>query len=98
MNATNLLVGVLSGALVVISGGTYALFLALGRLRGSKILMRLSSAAYLVLVVSVLVLADSLALSMAWYFVVVVMLAGYWLLPKAIWHLSAATHSPETSR
>jgi hypothetical protein len=64
----------------------------------SKVLSRVSNAAYLVLVFSVFVLADGLELSAAWYIVVVVMLVGYWLAPKAIWHLSAATHASETSQ
>jgi len=98
MNAADLLVSVIAGALVVISGGLYALFLALGRLRGSRLLQRISNAAYLILVFSVLVLADRLDLSALWYVVVVAMLAGYWLAPKAIWHLTAATHAPDAGR
>ena len=96
MNATDLLSSVLAGALVVVSGGTYALFLAFARLRSSKFLMRLAVAAYLILAVCTFVLAESLALSPAWYAVIAVMLAGYWIAPRAIWHLTEVTHRPES--
>jgi hypothetical protein len=98
MNAADLLLSVVAGALVVVSGGLYALLLAIARLRASKILERLSIAAYLALVVCALVLAESLALSAVWYAVIAVMLLGYWLAPKAIWHLTVATHASETER
>ena len=94
MNAANLLMGALTGAMVVISGALYALFLAFARLRASRALARLSVAAYLVLVVCALLLSRSLALSPIWYVVVAVMLAGYWMAPRAIWHLTEATHAP----
>ena len=95
MNAASMLVGALAGAMVVISGALYALFLAFARLRASRTLARLSIAAYLVLVVCALLLTGSLALSPIWYVVIAVMLAGYWLAPRAIWHLTEATHAPE---
>lgn len=96
MNAAELLLSVMSGAMVVVSGGLYALFLAFARLRSSKTLARLSVAAYLALVVCAFVLAESLALTAAWYAVIAVMLLGYWLAPKAVWRLTAATHVSET--
>jgi len=93
MSAADLLLSVFAGAMVVVSGGLYALFLALGRLRSSRRLAALATAAYVALVVFAFVLATSLELTPGWYAVVVVMLAGYWLAPKAIWHLTAATHA-----
>lgn len=98
MNAADLLLAVIAGALVVVSGGLYALFLAFARLHASKKLTRLSVAAYLALVVCSFALAESLALSVAWYPVIAVMLVGYWLAPKAIWHLTVATHAPEAEQ
>jgi hypothetical protein len=98
MNAADLLLSVIAGALVVISGGLYALLLAFARLRASKHLARLSLAAYFILVVCAFSLAESLALSAAWYVVIAVMLFGYWLAPKAIWHLTVATHAPEAGQ
>jgi hypothetical protein len=95
MDAADMLVGALTGAMVVVSGALYALFLAIARLRASRALARLSVAAYLVLVVCALLLSSSLALSPIWYVVVAVMLAGYWLAPRAIWRLTEATHAPE---
>ena len=96
MDAADLLLSAVAGALVVVSGGLYALFLALSRLRRSRLLARFSLAAYLVLVACTVLLAESLALSAAWYIVIAIMLLGYWLAPKAIWHLTVATHAPET--
>lgn len=90
-----MLIGAAAGAMVVVSGALYALFLALARLRASQTLARLSTAAYLILVSCALLLAGSLALSPIWYVVIAAMLAGYWLAPRAIWHLTEATHAPE---
>lgn len=95
MNATDLLPAVFAGALVVICGGLYALALAFARLYDSKLLGWLSQVAYAVLVICAFVLADSLALSTMWYALIVIMLAGYWYAPRAIWHLTVATHAPE---
>ena len=92
MNADDLLLAAIAGALVVVSGGLYSLFLALGRLRRSRRLRMLAVAAFLMLVICSFVLADSLSLAAGWYAVIGVMLIGYWLAPKAIWHLTAATH------
>ena len=96
MNATEFFASVAAGALIVISGGTYALFLAFARLRASETLMRLAVASYLVLAICTFVLAASLALSPAWYAVIAAMLAGYWIAPRAIWHLTEATHRQES--
>jgi len=93
MGAADLLLSALAGAMVVVSGGLYALFLALGRLRPSRRLAALATGAYVALVAFAFLLAVSLKLTPAWYAVIAVMLAGYWLAPKAIWHLTAATHA-----
>lgn len=95
MDAANLLLSATAGAMIVVSGGLYALLLALGRLHRRALLTRAAAAAYVVLVAFVLVLAGSLELTPAWYIVCVVMLAGYGLAPKAIWHLTDATHGSD---
>ena len=92
MNETDLFRSAISGALIVISGGLYALLLALGRLQQSHWYRRGAALAYLVLVVCSFVLAASLGFSRAWYAVIIVMLVGYLLAPRAIWHLTHATH------
>ncbi len=95
MNPDDLLQSALAGALIVVSGGLYALLLALGRLRDCKRLARAAAVAYLMLVVCVVLLADGLGLGQGWYIVIGIMLAGYGLAPKAIWHLTEATHRGE---
>jgi hypothetical protein len=93
MNEADLFRSAFSGALIVISGGLYALLLALGHLQQSQWYRRGAALAYLVLVICSFVLAASLGFSRAWYIVIAVMLVGYLLAPKAIWHLTHATHS-----
>jgi uncharacterized membrane protein YfcA len=95
MSATNLLLSTASGALIVISGGLYALLLALGRLRRSRAMRLGAAAAYAAMAGFVFLLAAQLSLYRAWYLVVLVVLAGYLLAPKAIWHLTEATHRSE---
>lgn len=98
MNAADLLLSVIAGALIVVCGGLYALLLAFARLRASKRLARLAIAAYLALAAFTFILAASLELARGWYAVIAAMLIGYWLAPKAIWHLSAATHPPRAEQ
>ncbi|HEY5623579.1 MAG TPA: hypothetical protein VIV14_07440 [Gammaproteobacteria bacterium] len=93
MNGVDLLLGAIAGAMIVISGGLYALLLALGRLRESRRLETLSNFAYLVLALFVVVLAESLALERSWYPVVAVMLVGYLVAPRCIWRLTQSTHA-----
>ncbi len=93
MSETDILVSAAAAAGVVICGGLYALFLALGRLRQSVALSRAALAAYVALVASAFVLADSLGFSGGWLLVIAVMLVGYLLAPGAIWRLSTATHA-----
>lgn len=93
MNGVDLLLGAVAGAMIVISGGLYALLLALGRLRRSRRLETFSSFAYLVLALFAFVLAEALALERAWYVVIAVMLVGYLLAPRMIWRLTQSTHA-----
>ena len=89
--------GTMAGAGVVLAGALYALFFALARLHASRPMGWASLACYLLLVVSVYVLADALALSGFWILVTAVMLAGYFLLPRAIWHLCVGTHAADAA-
>ena len=80
-----LFLGTMASAAVV-------LFFALGRLHASKSFAAASLASYALLAGAVCVLVRSLALDGVWITVVVVMLAGYFLLPRAIWRLCVGTH------
>ena len=91
-----LFLSTLAGAAVVLFGALYALFFALGRLRDSRRLVRISLAAYVMLAVAVSVLAVSLRLDGFWLAVVAVLLVGYFAAPRAIWHLCVGTHGDES--
>lgn len=86
-----------SAAMVIMSGGLYALLFAYARLRHRPRLMWLAYAAYLGLVASVITLATAANLfgSTFWIIVVALMLVGYLLAPHAIWHLCVGTHRDE---
>lgn len=92
MAKENLLLGALSGALVVLSGASYALLFALGRLRNSPALSSGAYLAYATLVFFTVTLSRALALEGFWTAVTGVMLVGYFLAPRAIWLLCAGTH------
>ncbi len=86
-----------SAAMVVLAGALYALLFAYARVKQRPRLMPLAYAAYLALVVSVLVLASvaNLLASGFWSFIVAVMLVGYLLAPHAVWRLCVGTHAHE---
>jgi len=87
-----LLIAGIAGALVVLCGGAYALFLALGYMRRRNGTLVLAYGSYLLLVVSFLALAHALDLSGSWYAVVVFLLLAYLVSPHLIWKLTRATH------
>ncbi|TNF57673.1 MAG: hypothetical protein EP308_01865 [Burkholderiales bacterium] len=86
-----------SAAMVIMTGGLYALLFAYARLRHRARLMWMAYAAYLGLVASVVTLAAAANLfgSTFWITIVALMLIGYLLAPHAIWHLCVGTHRDE---
>ncbi len=93
MGIENLILGTMAGAVVVLAGAFYALFFALGRLQSSNAFMLASLFSYGLLVAAVWVLAVNLRLSGFWIVVAATMLVGYFLAPRAIWHLCVGTHA-----
>jgi hypothetical protein len=91
----HIMMAAIAGALVILFGASYALLFALSRLRGRPALMVLAYGAYALLVGAVAVLAFTLNLGGAWQAVVAVMVIGYFLAPRLIWHLCAGTHAQE---
>ncbi|PJA33343.1 MAG: hypothetical protein CO187_01705 [Zetaproteobacteria bacterium CG_4_9_14_3_um_filter_53_7] len=87
-----------SGALVIVFGAIYALFLAWGRLRGSRNFVAAAYGVYALLVVAVLVLAKAMHFDGFWNLITVVMLVGYLLAPHGIWLLSRDTHNESESQ
>ena len=95
MPREDLLFGALAGALIVVSGALYALLFALGKLYASRISMYGAYLAYCALIGFSLLLLRALDLAGLWVAVVIVMLAGYFVAPKAIWHLCLGTHGED---
>lgn len=95
MGLQNLFFGTMSGAAIVLMGAFYALFFALGKLHGSRLFDAAAIVSYLLLAVAVYVLVGALALSGFWMIVALVMLIGYFLAPRVIWHLCVGTHAGE---
>jgi hypothetical protein len=89
--------GTMAGGAIVLMGASYALFFALGRLHQSRSMIAASLASYVLLAAATYVLVDALALSGVWMLVIGVMLVGYFLLPRAIWHLCVGTHADESA-
>ena len=95
MGLQNLFFGTMSGAAIVLMGAFYALFFALAKLHGSRLFDAAAIVSYLLLAVAVYVLVDALQLAGFWSIVAFVMLVGYFLAPRAIWHLCVGTHAGE---
>ena len=97
----NIFAAALSGAMVIVFGGLYALFFAFARIRNSPRLRMGAYISYALLFASTLFLARYLNLDGMWRWVVLVMVVGYLLAPHAIWHLCVGTHpkgvSPESA-
>ena len=93
----NFFITFFSAAMVIMTGGLYALLFAYARIKRRPALMWMAYAAYASLVVSVVTLAAATNLfgNMFWITVVALMLVGYLLAPHAIWHLCVGTHGDE---
>ena len=92
VDVQRIVLATLAAGAAVLFGASYAVFLALSRLRDLAALRRFSNLSYLALAVSVLALAWYLQLTGGWLALVVILLAGYYLAPRFIWRLSVATH------
>ena len=97
MGLQDMFFGTMAGAAIVLMGASYALFFALGRLHQSRSMSVASLVSYLLLAAATYIFADALALSGVWILVITVMLVGYFLLPRAIWHLCVGTHAGESA-
>jgi Flp pilus assembly protein TadB len=71
------------------------LLFALSRLRQRRHLMFLAYGAYAVLIGAVGVLSMTLNMTGFWQLVAAVMVIGYFVAPRLIWHLCAGTHVSE---
>lgn len=93
----NFFITFFSAAMVIMTGGLYALLFAYARIKRRPSLMWTAYASYAGLVTSVLVLAYAANLfnSTFWITIVALMLVGYLLAPHAIWHLCVGTHAHE---
>ena len=89
----NIIGGALAGAAIVLAGGLYAVLLAYGRVRGSRLLIWCADAAFGALVLGAVGLAFSLRLNGLWIALPVALLIGYRFAPAAIWRLSVATRA-----
>ncbi len=92
MSLQDMFVGTLAGAAIVVMGAFYALFYALAKMHGHRGAHATALASYAGLVVATYFLVDALKLYGIWMWVASVMVAGYFLMPRAIWRLCVGTH------
>lgn len=85
---------ILAGAIVFFGAG-YAIFFALGRLNPHRPFIGVAHASYLALFGATIALAAVLQLSGWWSLLVGVLLIGYFIAPRFIWHLSIAVHESD---
>jgi hypothetical protein len=92
LTANELLVAGLAGAVIVLCGGLYALFLALSLMHGrfrDRVLAYLN---FSLLLVAFIVLAKSLHMNALWHAVIMFLMLAYLISPYLIWKLTKATH------
>jgi hypothetical protein len=84
----------LAGAIVVLCGGFYALFLTLSHMRQFRLRHRiLAYTNFLLVCAAYLVLARSLHMDTGWHIAVAFLLLLYLIAPHLIWKLTKATHN-----
>ncbi len=92
VEVADIMIAVISGALVVLMGALYAVLYAFGRLWKQSTLLWFAYGSFALLAISVLTLARALHLDGTWQVVTYTMLVGYFLAPRAIWRLCVGTH------
>lgn len=80
---------------VVLFGALYAVLFALGRLHGRRSFARYALASYGLLVLSTGILAVLLRADGIWAALIVVLLIGYFVAPRLVWHLNLAVHAAD---
>ena len=85
------LAAILGGA-IIFFGAVYAVFYALSKLRSERRLSSFAYLAYVCLVIVTVGIAQVLNLNGWWLALIVVLLVGYFIAPRFIWHLSEAVH------
>lgn len=85
-----------SGALIILSAAVYAALFAWGKLRGGALVRYGSWLAYGLLLACVAAFVKALNLEGHWRFLVVLMVVGYWWMPRLIWRLCTVTHAHKT--
>ena len=95
LQADNLLLGALAGALVIIFAALYALFFAWAKTGQSFYWLVAAYLNYAALFASSALLSYSLNLQGLWHIIVLTMLIGYLLAPHGIWRLCVDIHEPK---
>ncbi len=90
--AQDIMIATMSGALIVLFGAIYALLYAWSKIQKNNKLMAASYLVFALFVAATVTLAKALNLDGFWTVVVAVMIVGYFLAPRGIWHLCVGTH------
>lgn len=92
VQAQQIMLAAMAGAMAILFGALYALLYAFARIRNHRGYMTAAYLAYALFAVATMVLAWTLHLTGIWFSIVVIMLFGYLLAPRGIWHLCVGTH------
>ncbi|EIC28631.1 MULTISPECIES: hypothetical protein [Methylomicrobium] len=87
-----------SGALIILLAALYAALFAWGKLQGGAGFRYGSWLTYGLLLACVAIFAKVLHLEGHWKILAVLMVVGYWWMPRLIWRLCTATHAHESGR
>ena len=98
MTLNEMILSSISAALIVIFAASYAIFYAFSQLRKKQALLYLSYACFSCLIIATITLVNFLDLTGRWEILMMIMLFGYWITPKIIWHLSVGVNKEYSKR
>ncbi len=84
-----------TAAMIILVAVLYVALFAWAQMSGKKALRVWAMLVYILLLVCVVVFVDVMNLTGYWRIIAVLMVLGYWWMPRLIWRLCVATHDDE---
>ena len=93
MSLNEMILSSVSAGFIVIFAAGYAVFYALSQIKENQGFLYLGYMCFACLIISTIFLINLLNLSGRWEVIMLVMLLGYWAIPKMIWYLSVEVNN-----
>ena len=93
MSLNEMILSSISAGFIVIFAAGYAVFYTLSQIKENQRFLYLGYMCFGCLIISTIFLINLLNLSGRWEVIMLVMLLGYWAIPKMIWYLSVEVNN-----